>query len=72
MCDKIVGKCPSSLMYVPDWLVMQQQIKLWHDDDEYCDGDDELIEWYNGYKKRQAQKAQIEKELMFIAWHPLR
>ena len=72
MCDKIVRKCPSSLMYAPDWFVTQQQIKLWHDDDEYCDDDDELIEWYEGYQKRRIQKAQIQKELLPIAWHPSR
>ena len=34
--------------------------------------DDKLIEWYEGYQKRKAQKAQIKKELMPIAWHPSR
>ena len=24
------------LEYVPDWFVTQQQIKIWRDDDEYC------------------------------------
>ena len=38
--------------YVPDWCVTQQQIKIWHDDHEYCD-DDELIKSfaYQGHKK---------------------
>ena len=31
-----------------------------------------FIEWYKGYQKRKTQKAQIEKELMHIAWHPSR
>ena len=35
---------PSSLEYVPDWFVTQQQIELWDDDDEYYD-DDKIIEW---------------------------
>ena len=52
----------------PDWFVMQSQTQLWHDDGEYCD-DDKLVEWYDGYKKRKAQKASI-KELLPIAWHP--
>ena len=39
-----------------------QQIKIWHDNDDYCN-DDELIEWYDGYKVRKAQKASIKKEL---------
>ena len=46
-----------------------QQIKVLHDDDEYCD-DDELIEWYNGYQKRKAQKAKIKEELSPITWNP--
>ena len=29
-----------------------------------------LIRWRNEYKKRKAQKAQIKKELLPIAWHP--
>ena len=41
----------------------------WDDDD---DDEDKFFEWYNGYKKREAQKAQIKKELMPIAWHPSR
>ena len=32
--------------------------------------DDEVIEWYKGYKQRKAQKAQIKEELMPVAWHP--
>ena len=57
------------LRYVPDWFVTDRQIKIWHDNDEYCN-DDKLIEWYNGYKKRRAQKASIKEELLPIAWHP--
>ena len=48
-----------------------QQIKIWHDNDDYCN-DDELIEWYDGYKVRKAQKASIKEELLPIAWHPSR
>ena len=70
MCDKTVGKCPFSLLYAPGWFVTQQQIKIWRDDDEYCDDNDEFIEWYNGYKKRKAQKASMKDELMPIAWYP--
>ena len=36
------------LQHVPDWFVTQQ-VKPWHNDI--------LIEWYEGYKKRKAQKA---------------
>ena len=31
-----------------------------------------VIEWYDGYKKRKAQKAQIKKDLIPIASHPSR
>ena len=62
MCDKTVKDDPYSLHFAN---------KNWHDDDDYCN-DDELIESYNGYQKRKAQKAQIKEELMLIAWHPSR
>ena len=72
MCDKAVKDDPYSLQFVPDWFVTQQQLKIWHDDDDdYCN-DDEMIRWYHGCQKRKAQKAQIKKELMPIAWHPTR
>ena len=59
---------PWLLRYVPNRFVTQQQVKL---RDGYCI-DDRLIKWYDGYKKRKAQKAQIEEELMPTAWHPSR
>ena len=71
MCDEAVQNGLCTLKYVPDWFVTQQQLKLW-DDDVYCCNDDYLIEWYEGYKKRKAQKASIKDELIPIAWHPLR
>ena len=36
----------------------------WDDDNN----EDKLFEWYDGYKKRKAQKAQLKEELMSIAW----
>ena len=60
MWDKTVREEPSCLQYVPDWFVTQQQIELWDNVDEYCN-DDEIIEWYEGYQKRKAQKEQIKK-----------
>ena len=30
----------------------------------------EFREWFNGYKERKVQKAQIKAELLPIAWHP--
>ena len=53
---------------------------MWHDDyydddDGHWDNDDnedKFFEWYDGYKKRKAQKTKIKKELMPIVWHPSR
>ena len=69
MCEKFVEKYPLILIFVPDWFVMPGQVKVWHDHNYYCD-DDEIIEWYDGYKKQKTQKAQVKKELMPISWHP--
>ena len=44
---------------------------VWHDNDDYCN-DDGLIELYDGYKARKAQKASIKEGLLPIAWHPSR
>ena len=76
MCDKAIRNDHLSVQFVtdwfvPDWFVTQQRIKNLRDNinDWYYN---KLIEWYDGYKKRKAQKAQIKKELMPIAWHPSR
>ena len=66
MCEKAVEEDPYSLQLVPDWFVMQDQVKIWYDDDDYCN-DDELITWYDAYKKRRAQKVEIKEDLMPIA-----
>ena len=71
MCKKAVEKYLLLLKYVPDYFVTHQQIKIWHDSNDYCN-DDELTKWYEGYQKRRAHKAQIKKELKPIAWHPSR
>ena len=68
-CERAVVKYPATLEFVPDWFVSQQQLKLWHDKDGYCNNN-ELIKWHAGYQKRKAQKAKIKEELMPIAWHP--
>ena len=68
-CERAVEKGPYSLEFVPDWFVMQGQVKVWHDHNY---NDDEIIEWYDGYQKRKAQKAKIKDELMPIAWHSSR
>ena len=62
MCNKVVCIDPWLLKYVPDWFVVLQEI--WYKNF------DEIIEWYEDYKKQKAQKAQIKKELMPIACHP--
>ena len=69
MCDDAVRDYLFPLQYVPDWFVTQQQLNLWHDYD-YLYNDDKLIEWYDGYKKRKAQKASVKEELISITWHP--
>ena len=66
MCIRTVEAGLGLLQYVPDWFGTHQQIKILYDDDEYCD-DDELIEQYNVYQKRKAQKAEIKEELLPIA-----
>ena len=71
MCERAVEKDLCLPEYVPNWFVTQGQIKSWHDDDEYCN-DNRMIEWFDSYKKRKAQKASIKEELLPIAWHPSR
>ena len=71
ICDKPVKGDPYSLLFVPDWFVTQKQIKIWHDNDGYCN-DDEFIEWYKGHQNRKAQKAKIKEELLPIAYYPSR
>ena len=53
MCIRAVEADLGLLEYVPDWFVTQQQIKTWHDDAYYCNNN-EMIEWYDGYKKWKA------------------
>ena len=68
MCDKVVGDYLFFLQLVPDWFVTKQQVDIWYDDN-YVYDDNEMIEWYEGYKKRKAQKASIKEKLMPISWH---
>ena len=69
MCDNAVMDDSFSLQFVPDWFVTQQQIKIWHDDNDYSNNN-EMIKWYDGYQKRKVQKDSIKDELMPITWHP--
>ena len=48
---------------------MQELVKIWHDDDDYCDDNDDLAEWYNDYKQHKAWKAQIKEEFTPIDRH---
>ena len=45
-------------------------VELWHDDDSYCNDDDEIIGLYNSCKQRKVWKKQIKRELLPMAWHP--
>ena len=45
MCDDVVRRDSYLLQFVSDWFVTQEQLEIWHDDDDCC-SDDELIEWY--------------------------
>ena len=71
MCDDVAQRDSYSLQFFPGWFVTQEQLEMWHDEDDYCN-DLVLIEWYKRYEKWKAQKASIKKELMPIAWHSSR
>ena len=57
ICNETVEADPSSLQFVPDWFVTQQQLNVWFDDDYWYHNDD-IIEWYDGYKKKERLKKQ--------------
>ena len=71
MCDKAIKDDSYSLQFIPDWFVTQQQLDVWFDDN-YWYYDDDITEWYEGYKKSKAQKLSIKEELLPIAWHSSR
>ena len=69
------------MQFVPDWLVTREGVDMrydrYYDDDGgywFTEGDDDdtFFEWYEGYRKRKAQKAKIKEELVPTAWHPSR
>ena len=68
MCNEAVKVDPCLLCDVPDWFVTQKQTDAWYDDDCWHH-DDEIIEWYDGHKRRKAPKAKIKEDLLPIAWH---
>ena len=49
--------------------MIQGQEKIWHNDDYFCNNN-KVIEWYDSYQKRKAQKNSIKEELLPMAWHP--
>ena len=72
-------------MPYPDWLEFVywvvkgrtpsgEKIQTWNYYDDYFVDDYGFIKWHDGegHQKRTAQKTQIKKELMPIAWHPSR
>ena len=71
MCDKAVRDYLFSLRFVPDWFVTFKKLNLWYDDN-YVYNDNEMIKWYERYKRRKAQKASIKEELLPITLHPSR
>ena len=78
MCDKAVCKYPWLLEFAPDWFV-PEWVDMWFDDyyDDDCghwndDDEDKFFKWFDGYKKRKAQKASIKEGLLPITWHPSR
>ena len=56
ICDDVVKIKPFCLMYVPDWFVKLKEI--WYKD---FVNDDEIVVWYEGYKKCKAEKAKKKK-----------
>ena len=79
MCDQAIKEDFSPLQFVTDWFVTREGTWMWFDDyydddgDHWDnDGEDEFFEWFEGYKKRKAQKTSIKEELLLIAWHPSR
>ena len=58
MCDNAARDYLFALHFVFFWFIAQQQIDMWHDDN-YVYNDNEIIRWYDGYKKRKAQNVKI-------------
>ena len=80
-CDKAVRDDSSSLQFVLNWFLTSKGLDMWYnkyyDNDGNCwftegDDDDKFFKWYDGYKKRKAQRAKINKELLPMAWQPSR
>ena len=59
MYEKAFKKYLWLLKYVPDWFVTHQQPKTWHDNDDYCNDDDELGVMV--VKSERLKKRKLEK-----------
>ena len=70
--NEVVQELSYVVEYVPNWFVLQEQLKILDDYKGFCNNHfyDGLNKWYNGYQKRRAKKAKIKEELLPIAWHP--
>ena len=69
MCDKAADKNPQILGYVPDCFITQEMIE--NGGHSCCKTSNGVFHaWFNAYKERKAQKAQIKAELLPITWHP--
>ena len=69
VCNEAVGWHLCLLDHIPDWVMTQQQIEIWHDGD-YWHNNAFIITWYHGYQERKSQKAKIKEELLPVAGHP--
>ena len=76
MCDEVIEKVLWLLFDVPDHFktkgMCNKQVKIQGDGNYYYYYDYKFIKWYEGYKKRKAQKVKIKEELLPTAWHPNR
>ena len=72
MCNEVVQEGSYLVEYVPDWLVLEGQLKILDDYKGFYNNYsyDRLNKWHDGYQKRKSQKARIKEELLPIAWHP--
>ena len=79
MCERGVEEDPGLLECVSDHFKTQEMCDdvvgedpySLHKDDDYCNVE-EVVEWYDKFKKRKALKKQIGKELLRVGWHPSR
>ena len=68
----MIRQCVNMLEFVPDWFVpewVDMSFDDYYDDDGghwNDDDEDKFFKWYDGYKKRKAQKASIKEGLLPI------